>query len=65
MGVDVNEKFIGKGIGTYLVNILKNEIEDRGIIPFYGTSLSNLNSWNVALNCGFKPTWIEISTVEE
>ena len=64
IGVDVNEKFSGKGIGTYLVTLLKNEIENRGKIPFYGTSLSNLYSWGVALNSGFSPVWIEISSIE-
>jgi len=65
IGIDIDSKFSGKGIGTYLVTLLKNEIENRGKIPFYGTSLSNIKSWNVALNSGFLPTWIEISTVEK
>jgi len=29
-------------------------------IPFYGTSVSNYPSWNIALNSGFKPAWVEI-----
>ena len=65
IGIDVNENFRGKGIGTYLVTLLKNETEKRGKIPFYGTSLSNLASWGIALNSGFYPAWIEISTIED
>jgi GNAT superfamily N-acetyltransferase len=65
IGVDVNENYRGKGIGTYLVTLIKNEIEKRGKIPFYGTSLSNLHSWGIALNSGFSPAWIEIQTIEE
>jgi len=65
VGIDVNENYRGKGIGTYLVTLLKNETEKRGKIPFYGTSLSNLYSWGIALNCGFSPSWIEISTIED
>jgi predicted GNAT family acetyltransferase len=65
IGIDVNENYRGKGIGTYLVTVLKNEIEKREKTPFYGTSLSNIYSWKIALNSGFSPTWIEISTVEE
>jgi hypothetical protein len=65
IGIDVNENYRGKGLGTYLVTILKNEIEKREKIPFYGTSLSNLHSWGIALNSGFSPAWIEIETVEK
>jgi len=65
IGIDVNENYRGKGIGTYLVTLLKNETEKRGKIPFYETSLSNLHSWGIALNSGFYPAWIEIETVED
>ena len=65
IGIDVNENYRGRGIGTYLVTILKNETEKRGKIPFYGTSLSNLHSWGIALNSGFYPAWIEIETIED
>lgn len=60
IGIDVLPQFRSKGVGAYLVNILKNAIEQRGDIPFYGTSLSNLHSWNIALKCGFRPAWVEI-----
>ena len=60
IGIDVLPKFRSKGIGTYLVTILKNKIEEMGAIPFYGTSVSNYHSWNRALNSGFRPTWVEI-----
>ena len=38
---------------------LRNETFRRGAIPYYGTSLSNLPSWKTALECGFKPFWVE------
>lgn len=60
IGIDVMSQHRSKGIGTGLVALLKKEIEQRGDIPFYGTSLSNLHSWNIALNCGFRPAWVEI-----
>lgn len=50
--------------GTKLVQLLKNETLNRGAIPFYGTSLSNLHSWNIAINAGFYPAWVEIATIE-
>lgn len=62
IGIDVMPQHRSKGIGTGLVTLLKNEIERRGDIPFYGTSLSNLHSWNIALNCGFRPAWVEIGS---
>lgn len=65
IGIDVLPEFRGAGIGTKLVQLLKDEIVRRGAIPFYGTSLSNLHSWNIALNCGFYPAWVEIETVEK
>ena len=60
IGIDVMPEYRSKGVGTYLVTLLKNKIIERGDVPFYGTSVSNYHSWNIALNCGFKPTWLEI-----
>ena len=60
IGIDVRYEYRSKGVGTYLVTLLKNEILEEGNIPFYGTSLSNYHSWNIALNCGFRPAWVEI-----
>lgn len=60
IGIDVLPKYRSMGVGTYLVTLLKNKIEENGNIPFYGTSLSNYHSWNIALNSGFRPTWVEI-----
>ncbi len=60
IGIDVLPSYRSKGVATYLVTLLKNKILEEGNIPFYGTSLSNYHSWNIALNCGFRPTWVEI-----
>ena len=58
--IDVLPQFRSKGIGTYLVTLIKNRIEEMGNTPFYGISVSNYHSWNIALNSAFKPTWVEI-----
>lgn len=64
IGIDVLPEFRNRGIGSGLVQLLKNEVFRRGAIPFYGTSLANLHSWNIALKCGFYPAWVEIETME-
>ena len=60
IGIDVMPEYRSKGVGTYLVTLLKNRITEMGDIPFYGTGAGNLHSQNIALNCGFKPAWVEI-----
>ena len=60
IGIDVMPEYRSRGVGTYLVTLIKNKILENGDIPFYGTSLSNYHSWNIALNCGFRPAWVEI-----
>ena len=65
IGIDVLPEYRSKGVGTYLVTLLKNKITECGDIPFYGTSVSNYHSWNIALNCGFYPAWLEIGASEK
>ena len=60
IGIDVMPQHRSMGVGTYLVTLIKNEIIKRGDIPFYGTSVANYHSRNIALNCGFKPMWAEL-----
>ena len=60
IGIDVMKEYRSMGVGTYLVTLLKNKILEEGNIPFYGTSVSNYHSWNIALNSGFRPAWVEI-----
>lgn len=60
IGIDVLPEYRSRGVGTYLVTLLKKKILEQGKIPFYGTSLSNYHSWNIALNSGFRPAWVEI-----
>lgn len=65
IGVDVFPEYRGRGVGTYLALLLKNEIIRRGqsgkpLMPVYGTAAANLHSQNIALNCGFRPVWVEM-----
>ncbi len=60
IGIDVLPEYRGKGIGTNLVALLKQEMLKRGNIPFYGTSVSHIISKNIAINAGFFPAWAEV-----
>lgn len=60
IGINVLPKARGMGVGSLLVGLLKNELLDRGILPFYGTSMSHIVSQKVALNAGFSPAWAEL-----
>lgn len=60
IGIDVLPKYRSRGVGAYLVTLLKNKIEETGDIPFYGTGIANFKSMNIAVSSGFKPTWVEI-----
>ena len=60
IGIDVLPAYRSRGVGSFLVGLLKEEVLRRGGIPFYGTGVSNYHSWNIALNCGFCPAWLEI-----
>ena len=64
IGIDVLPEYVGKGIGTNLVAILKQELLDRGKVPFYGTSVSHMISRNIAINAGFFPAWTELYSKE-
>ena len=59
IGIDVLPPYRRRGVGYTLVALLRREILRRGAVPYYGTSLSNLASWKLALACGFRPAWIE------
>lgn len=62
IGINVNKKFEGRQIASGLVSILKHDILQKGIIPYYGTSFSNLASQHVAANAGFAVAWVELIT---
>lgn len=61
IGIDVLPEYRGRGVGTFLVNELKEIILKGGDIPFYGTAPANMHSQNIAINCGFRPAWVEIA----
>jgi RimJ/RimL family protein N-acetyltransferase len=60
IGIDILPEYRGRGIGTNLVTLLKNEVLNRGKIPFYGTVESHVHSQNIAISSGFFPAWAEL-----
>ncbi len=64
IGIDVLPAYRSKGIGSYLVSLLKNKIIEMGDIPFYGTAAANIHSQNIALRSGFSPAWVETEAVK-
>lgn len=60
IGINVLHEYRGKGIGTNLIALLKQELLKRGKVPFYGTSVSHIISKNIAINAGFFPAWAEV-----
>ncbi len=63
IGIDVLPEYRSKGIGAYLVTLLKNKIIEMGDVPFYGTAAANLHSQSIAFNSGFKPAWVETEAI--
>ena len=65
IGIDVLPEFRSRGIGAYLVTLLKNRIIEMGDTPFYGTAAANLHSQNIAVKSGFRPAWVETEAVRQ
>ena len=62
IGINGNKNFEGRHIATGLVSMLKADILKKRIVPYYGTSFSNLASQHVAAKAGFEVAWVELIT---
>ena len=60
IGIDVLPAYRRRGLGWTLTALLAREVERRGALPFYGTSMSHMASQKVALRAGFAPAWAEL-----
>lgn len=58
IGIDTLPEHRFKGLGTYLVKTLADEILKAGAVPFYTTWSPNIGSMNLALSAGFTPIWL-------
>ncbi len=60
IGINVLPEFRGQSIAAMLVGLIRNDILAAGRLPYYGTSISHLESQRVALRAGFLPAWFEL-----
>ncbi len=60
IGINVLPEVRGQGIAAILVSLLRNDVLAAGRLPYYGTSISHLESQRVALRAGFLPAWFEL-----
>jgi hypothetical protein len=59
VGIDVKSVYRGRGLATVLVRNLSVEILNRGKIPFYCASTTNIASQAVAIRSGYMPFWTD------
>ena len=64
IGVNVTEEGKGKGIGAYVTSLLKEQVMERGVVPFYSTVESHIKSQKVAFQAGFEPVMYELFSAE-
>lgn len=60
IGINVLPEARGQGVAAMLVQLLRNDVLAAGRLPYYGTSISHLESQRVALRSGFLPAWFEL-----
>lgn len=60
IGVDVIPDYQGRGIGKAIVGTLTKAILQEGIVPYYSTEVSNLQSRRLANGLGYWPAWIQL-----
>ena len=58
VGMDVLPENRYFGLAAYLVNWLTLEILNRGYVPYYGTSSTNIAFQRVAHRAGYYPAWV-------
>ena len=65
IGIQIAPEHRGHGIGVALTARLGAAILDRGRVPYYGTSSSNVPSMRTALAAGFRPAWVDVYTTRQ
>ncbi|MBI9011601.1 MAG: GNAT family N-acetyltransferase [Clostridiales bacterium] len=58
IGVDIKSNHRNRGLASFIVSKLTNELLSRGQLPVYDVISSNLNSQRVAQKVGYQVAWI-------
>ena len=61
IGVDVLPEYRRHGIASTLTSTLAKAIMERGKVPFYCSTWSNIRSVRNAVKSGFIPAWVEMT----
>lgn len=59
VGIDVKKEYRGRGLASLLVTNLTSVLLDKGKVPFYSASVTNLASQAVAVRSGYMPLWTD------
>lgn len=65
IGIDILPEYRRKGIAATLTSRLAIEVLKRDIVPFYCCAWSNLGSVRNAIKSGFRPAWVEHTSIEK
>ena len=59
VGIDVLPAFRNQGLATAMIRKLTYEILNKGAVPFYSASITNIGSQMVAARAGYLPCWVD------
>ena len=59
VGIDVLPAFRNQGLATTMIRKLTYEILNKGAVPFYSASITNIGSQLVAARAGYLPCWVD------
>ena len=59
VGIDVLPAFRNQGLATAMIRKLTYEILNKGAVPFYSASITNIGSQIVAARAGYLPCWVD------
>lgn len=59
VGIDVLPAYRNNGLATAMVRKLTYEILNKGVVPFYSASITNIGSQMVAARAGYLPCWVD------
>lgn len=64
IGIDVLPEYRGNRVASTLVSKLTDIIIGKGIVPYYGTSWSNIASIRTAASSGYQLAWVEMTAID-